>query len=173
MKINPPRQSGFDQEWVKKQNPNMSKPAHPRSFQPHNIPEANLGDWVGKPSTQARRNKICGVQPSTPTAQAVQQGNATPAPTPPPPVPVPTPPVPAATVVPPPPPAVMHTPNAPPAQQQTGAEVAQGNVASVSVAALNTRVDGLESNMNEMLKALTTMQKQADERHKELIDLIE
>ena len=97
----------------------------------------------------------------------------TPVPTPPPPVPVPPPPVPAATVVPPPPPAVMHTPNAPPAQQQTGAEVVQGNAASVSVAALNTRVDGLESNMNEMLKALTTMQKQADARHKELIDLIE
>ena len=63
----------------------------------------------------------------------------------------------------------MHTPNAPPAQQQ----VVQGNAASVSVAALNTRVDGLESNMNEMLKALTTMQKQADARHKELINLIE
>lgn len=179
MKINPPRQSGFNKEWVKKQNPNMSKPAHPKSFRPHNIPEANLGDWVGKPSTQARRNRICGVQPSTPTAQVVQQGNVTPAPTPPPPVPAPPPPVPASTVVPPPPPAIAHTPNAPPAQQ-TGANVVQGNAASVSIAALNTRVDGLESSMKDMLKALMTMQQQADqraqqadERHKEIINLIE
>merc|ERR1712154_99486 len=49
VKINPPRQSGFDKDCVKKQNPNMSKPAHPRSFQPHNILDANLWEWLGRP----------------------------------------------------------------------------------------------------------------------------